>query len=163
MTPKIDCSRQVAQGNARNRAAASIALFGLGLMLSLPVEVSAQEVVDIDQRPTGWEQPHSTAIGASISDGIFRDQLTAEQGPDRGMSGSREGSIAAVGCAAILAGPRRDQALSSGDCADLGGGELLLDSPVTVTLEPTTLAMLILPASLILLSLVNFRRTRQRA
>lgn len=166
MTFEIERLPHTTSRNARSRAASSVVLFALGLMLTLPVQASAHEgfrTVEADQQAVRVEQSTSMPIGAPISDGIFREQLKAVPTQEQATSRAPAGSSAAAGCEAILAGPRRAQALSSGDCTELGGEELLLDGPVTVTPEPTTLAMLILPASLILLSLMNFRRTRQRA
>jgi hypothetical protein len=111
-------------------------------------------------------------IVPSIADAVFWVHLEAAQ--EAAEAGAQPTTPAAMAvnpmeavCAAVLAGPRRAQALRSGDCdsfLDAGSdtaGEVddgLTSGLVTITPEPATVALLAIPMGLMMIGLLR-RRT----
>lgn len=151
----------------------------LGVLIGTPTLAAGQAPRAEDQRPSEIEEVEFIVrpagvlgIVPTLADAVFWVQLEAAQ--NAGDADAQTTTPAAVAvnpmeavCAAVLAGPRRDQALRSGDCdAFLDAGsdtaeevdDGLASGLVTITPEPATLALLAIPMGLVMIGLLR-RRT----
>lgn len=121
-------------GTAPHRfSAISAALLGLALLFMSPALGAAQ-------------------TPSEVPDDVFRAQLEAELlvTPDATL-----GALQLRDCPAILAGPNRARALAGGDCTE----DSLDAGLVTITPEPGTMALIAIPAVLMMLGVGRRRRT----
>ncbi len=155
-----------------SRASRSLALATsvVGLLVGLPAAASAQ----------GNDLPVPSEVGilvggvgslSTLANAVFWDQVEAARAVDAELPAAAQAAVVpstrAARCAVILAGPRREAVLLSGDCtlADLTVAEAVAPVAevdegglVTLTPEPGTLALLAAPIALVL---VGLRRRRQ--
>ncbi len=152
----------------------------LGLLVVTPAFAAGQARGEEGRRPAPIQdvefilRPAGVlGIVPTLADAVFWVQLEAAQEADDASAEATAPAAAAVNpleavCAAILAGPRRDQALRSGDCAEvldagsaaIAAGETddgLGSGLVTITPEPATLALLAIPMGLVMVGLLRRR------
>jgi hypothetical protein len=151
----------------------------LAVLVGAPTLAAAQAARDEGQpRPSEIEEVEFIVrpagvlgIVPTLADAVFWVQLEAAQAAaDVGTEVTTPAAVAVnpmeAVCAAVLAGPRRAQALQSGDCdefVDAGSGAIgevddgLGSGLVTITPEPATLALLAIPMGLVMIGLLRRR------